>query len=163
MKLEKAIARFWSKVGEPTETGCREWLGPVKQNGYGGFRFRGRDVTTHRFSAWLSGLLVELKGSAHGLGNDVVRHTCDNPRCVEPTHLQLGTTQDNTQDRVDRGRSARRPGVLHHMVKLSEQDVLDIRDIYAAGGISMKKLGAGYGVNATTIFKIVRGKRWGHL
>lgn len=49
------------------------------------------------------------------------------------------------------------------MVKLSEQDVLDIRDIYAAGGISMKKLGAGYGVNATTIFKIVRGKRWGHL
>jgi hypothetical protein len=81
-------ARFWRKVS--FGPGCWEWQGWRDQDGYGQFD----KMRTHRV-AWLA---------VHQDAPPVVRHTCDNPPCVRPSHLLGGTTQDNVDDKMQRGR-----------------------------------------------------------
>jgi hypothetical protein len=86
----------------------------------------------------------------------VVRHKCDNPACVNPDHLELGTHADNVADRDARGRTAR--GERLH-AKLTEDDVLRIR----ADSRSHRAIGADYGVAHSTVGNIKRGRKWSHL
>ena len=88
----------------------------------------------------------------------IVRHTCDNCRCINPNHLILGTTQDNVDDRVNRGRSV--SGEKVHTSKLTWDDVREIRSSYEAGGISYQQLATKYGVDKTNIACIVKHKTW---
>lgn len=93
----------------------------------------------------------------------VVRHTCDNTRCINPEHLELGTYAQNSQDMVNRGRSIR--GTAHSDAVLSEEDVRRIRQIYVKssrefGSIALAKQ---YGVGGSTIRKIIAGTTWKHL
>lgn len=107
------------------------------------------------------GLHVKAYCQAHGLlrvpSGLVVRHKCDNPRCVNPEHLELGTTQDNTQDRVDRGRNA--CGSNHGRAVLSEEDVRRIRTLLGQG-VSQRKIAVALGVSQRTIGRIHRGELW---
>lgn len=92
------VERFWSHVASTPEDprGCtRVWDGYLNPKGYGQFSVGGREYKAHRVSARLSGLDID------GL---VVRHACDNPKCVTPEHLVTGTTADNNADMVQRGR-----------------------------------------------------------
>jgi hypothetical protein len=96
----------------------------------------------------------------------VVCHRCDNPPCVNPAHLFLGTLSDNTQDSLAKGRwnySPNRWGETSPTAKLSEEQVEEIRRRYKPGVVAQWELGREYGVNQTTISKIVRGTRWKHL
>lgn len=99
--------RFWSRV-QKAESGCWEWQGTKFNTGYGQFCVAGLTRSAHRVCFELTkGLIPE------GL---LVRHTCDNPGCVNPAHLLLGTIKDNTWDMINRGRSALRSptaGVRH--------------------------------------------------
>lgn len=91
--------RFWRKVVK-LEEGCWEWQAARDQDGYGSVWYKGAQWRAPRV-AWL--LANPGRQIPHG---QVVRHKCDNPPCVNPSHLELGTPRDNDDDRVRRGRSA---------------------------------------------------------
>lgn len=98
---------------------------------------------------------------AHGLHHSdikgkVVMHKCDNPRCINPDHLQLGTPKENSEDMMRKGRHHK--GETTPWAKLNARQVADIRRLYARGGISQRKLGEMYGVTQTNIGFIVRGE-----
>lgn len=80
----------------PQPTGCRTWGGKKNQHGYGVVKVSGKEQRAHRV------LYFALNPDADQ--SLVVRHTCDNPACVSPSHLELGTVRDNMMDMVSRGR-----------------------------------------------------------
>jgi len=96
LRLPSASERFAAKLAR-RPSGCLEWTGAHQPFGYGHMWFNGAVVGTHRI-AWVL---------ANGPIPDGLQvcHTCDNPPCCEPTHLWLGTTQENTADMVAKGRS----------------------------------------------------------
>ncbi len=92
----KVESRFWSKVYFIPFHECWEWGNALDRQGYGHLRVGKRSIKASRVSYALNkGLVPE------GL---VVRHTCDNPSCIRPEHLILGTIADNCQDNIERGR-----------------------------------------------------------
>lgn len=90
----KDTARFWSRVHIDEPGNCWEWQGSLRSDGYGQVYIAGQHRSTHRFSFYLANLYWP----------PVVRHACDNPRCVNPHHLEGGTQSDNMRDVVARGR-----------------------------------------------------------
>lgn len=129
------VDRFWSKVAKTP--GCWLWLGKT-QKGYGYFvvRVDGKEtpVRAHRFS-WF------LAHQAEPLPDAALMHTCDNPACVNPAHLVLGSHADNVADRVAKGRSSR---------KLSAADVVAIREARARGEL-LVPLAARFNVSHETV------------
>ena len=147
------IERFWSKV-EKTE-GCWEWRGNLHNAGYGSV-FVSKKVrpfirTAHRVA-------YELTYGPIPSSHIVVCHSCDNRICVNPSHLFLGSRADNTADMVAKGRGATME--RHGGAKLTADDVRQLRSTYAAGGITMKAIGARYGINAATVHHIVHRVTW---
>ena len=146
--LRPVEERFWSFVARGALDDCWEWQGGGE--GYGRFWVDGRNLGSHRFS-W------ELANGPVPKGL-LVCHTCDNPPCVNPAHLFLGTSTDNNRDRAAKGRSAvNRPP----HTKLSTEDVGKIRERYKAGGVTQYQLADEYGVTQGHISAIVNGHRGG--
>ena len=85
-------------------------------------------------------------------------HRCDNPQCVNPDHLFLGTHQDNMRDMAIKGRTWH--GSKHRNAKLKPSEVLEIRKLYAEGGHTTRSLGVKYGVDSKHIHNIITGKKW---
>lgn len=149
---EERILIFWSKVSMPiNQDDCWEWTGATRR-GYGVMGAHRRSLYVHRISWWL----------AYGEIPDglFVCHKCDNPKCVNPSHLFLGTTQDNTQDKVNKGRQHRPKGELSGTHKLTQVQVDYIRERYAQGGITQRKLAAEFGVKQQCISRVVKRLRW---
>ena len=92
-----------------------------------------------------------------------VLHLCHNPLCVNPEHLYLGSHQDNSNDMVSANRQARLQGQTNGRTKLTAKQVMQIRRLYAAGGITQVKLGQKFGVTQEQVSNIIRGKIWSHL
>lgn len=160
-------ARFWAKVKKGPN--CWEWTAAKHRNGYGAFgESKGsRSRLAHRY-AWISTNGVVQPGT-------FVLHRCDNRACVRPSHLFLGTHQENVDDMVAKGRqgrgakhgaavAARCPrGARHYKTTLTADDVRAIRSTYAAGQTTEKALAARFGVSRGSINSILRRKSWGHL
>jgi hypothetical protein len=89
-----------------------------------------------------------------------VCHTCDNPPCVNPKHLFLGTHSDNMKDRSAKGRLPSRKGALNPRAKLTPEAVAEIRERYALGDISQARLGIELGVGQSTVSSLLRGETW---
>lgn len=104
-------------------------------------------------------VMWELKRGAIPEGLQVL-HRCDNPRCVNPEHLFLGTAAENANDRHAKRRDAR--GVKHGRAKLSEQQVQEIR-VRAAGGQSVNSLAKEFGVTQGVARKVVLRELWKHV
>lgn len=147
--------RFWNKV-EKTDGGCWEWQGYKNYDGYGCFKLEGKVKHSHRLA------YEELVGTIpEGL---YVLHHCDNPSCVNPNHLFLGTNQDNMTDMVKKGRQSRLKGEKHGRAKLAEEDVIEIRRRVSVGKHGIQtKLGKEFNVSQTLISKIANRQRWTHL
>ena len=142
---------------------CIEWQGWVGQGGYGQAYIaigpnRARFMVRAHRMAWIA----EYGSIPDGL---LVCHHCDNRRCVNPEHLFLGTHKDNTADMDAKGRGVRPrlPGESNPSSKLTEAAVRDIRQQYAAGGISQSQLAAVYGVTQPLIGYVVRREAWAWL
>lgn len=111
-----------------------------------------RNVLSHRW-AYVQAHHVGLDSIA-GL---VIRHTCDNPRCINPSHLLVGTHKDNTADALTRGRFV--VGVAHKNAKLTEAQVAEIRQ----SPLSSSQLASIYGVGRRVISRIISREDWRHI
>ena len=154
MYSQKNINNFWKKV-KKLETGkcCWEWTAYLKNKGYGQFKANGKNILAHRFS---------FQNHHNRLIQDgmCILHICDNPKCVNPNHLIEGTQQDNMTDMVNKGRGRGCKGEKHHKSKLTEKQVLEIREKYSQGGTTQRKLGEEYNVTHGIIGKIIRYELW---
>ena len=144
---KSATERFWANVDKSGD--CWEWMASKNTYGYGCLRFEGKQGQAHRFSWFLHHGEIP-KGM-------LVCHTCDNPGCVNPAHLFLGTPKDNTLDAVKKGRMG--AGEANGRAKLSNDDVLSIRE----DDRTSRVIGLDYGVQASAIRKIKRRESWRHL
>ncbi len=91
----------------------------------------------------------------------VVRHKCDNPTCINPEHLELGTQLDNIRDSIHRDRHAR--GERNGHARLNEEQVREIHALLSEGNLTQGEIGNRYGVGATMVCQIKRGHSWRHL
>ncbi|KKL91034.1 hypothetical protein LCGC14_1898770, partial [marine sediment metagenome] len=114
-------ARFWAKVDQ--KNGCWEWTASTQSRGYGCFGINGRIELAHRIS------YQHFYGSIPD-GMQVL-HRCDNPPCVNPLHLFLGTFQDNMDDRKVKGHNGLFSGERNGRAKLTTEEALAIRDSVA--------------------------------
>src|SRR5689334_17638258 len=96
---EDVLKRFWVKVEKRRNDECWPWLGAITHDGYGRFGFSRNQVMAHRMS-----FRVNVGEIPRGL---CVCHHCDNPICVNPDHLWLGTNWDNQLDMIAKGRNAK--------------------------------------------------------
>lgn len=145
--------RFWEKVDKRRPHECWPWMGSRQEHGHGLMRSDGsrKLIKTHRVS-W------EIHNGPIPSGLFVC-HKCDNPPCVNPRHLFLGTAADNAHDRDSKGRTAK--GERNGRAKLSEADVLDIRKKGRPGKYA--ELARKYGVDLKTIKSAATGKSWRHI
>lgn len=154
--LEKQIQLFHSRIEKPDgEDGCWIWCAGRNKKGYGIMRWRKKMTLAHRIAYELA--FGEIPD---GL---LVLHNCpdgDNPSCVNPAHLWLGTNADNVADRVRKGRSKPRRGEQHGRAKLTADDVRNIRALYAEGELSQRQIGELYGITQQHIGHIVNHKTW---
>lgn len=147
------MKRFIEKIDASQLWGCWLWTATKNEDGYGQFKLDGQMRRAHKVS-------YELFVGPIPEGLDVL-HKCDNRGCVNPNHLEVGTHGDNMRQMAERGRSAKGEG--HGSAKLTEDQVLEIRGRYAAGGVSQRALAAEYGVSHTTIRRVVSNKNWTHI
>ena len=149
------IERFAVKWQHNKDNGCWEWTASADSKGYGSIKIpkTRKQIRAHRLS-----YLLHRGKIPEGM---LVCHTCDNPKCVKPSHLFLGTHADNSQDMVAKGRDLR--GSKQFMAKLTAGEVREIHYLYAKGDVSYAKLGKKFKVSTGTIQKIVMGLRWKHI
>jgi len=145
--------RFWSKVDK--SGGCWNWIASRNRKGYGQFDWRklGRPYLAHRVS-W-------IMHNGGDLGGLCVLHRCDNPACVNPSHLWVGTPAENSTDMVKKGRSSK--GENHCHAKLTPSDIVKIRDLFSQGALTQAQIGERFGVARTTISSIVTRRNWGYI
>jgi len=144
---------FWSKVIIKDLLDCWKWIGSTTgKTGYGQMKWDGRLQVASRI-AWQITHGVIPKGL-------FVLHKCDNPKCVNPNHLFLGTKQDNMDDMKYKGRSPNNAGEFNPSAKLKKLQVDEIRDRYAKGE-RQSELGKKYGVTRQTIWQVVHNIHWG--
>ena len=154
---ERRTAVFWSRVEITSPFSCWEWQSNRLPTGYGTYYFKGKNRRAHRVS-------YELMNGKIPKGQHILHH-CDNPPCVNPRHLWSGTTLDNMQDAAQKGRMGKtsQPGEEHPNSKLTESQVLEIRDLFARGIYNQGMLGKLFGVSQMQISNIVLRKHWRHI
>lgn len=175
-KENSPAVRFWTNVKRGAESECWEWQGEISNKGYGAFNVNQKKVRAHRFSWELHHGPIEEGNGYHGT---CVLHACDNPACVNPNHLRLGTQAENIADMISKGR-----GVIgkrihrligksdeqtteqnekvtnRHSSVLSEIQVAEIRKKLNSRQGTLRSIAREYGVSHSTIWLIKTNKMW---
>ena len=140
---------------------CWEWIGAKNYNGYGVLRVYGRNLMAHRL------MWIEHNGP---IPEDMCAcHRCNNPSCVNPNHMFLGTHSENMKDAYKKGRKgtswkfikSSAKGEQHWNCKLDDQKVMEIRELSPI--LSTKVLAARFGVTPKSIQNIVARRTWRHV
>ena len=139
--------KFWASVA--IGAGCWEWQGGCSDTGYGSVTWLGRKWGAHRISALLAGIHVPR--------GQKVCHSCDNRKCVRPDHLFPGTSQENSDDMVRKGRSL--AGERAPRGRLTLTAVQEIRDRCVAGE-RKAALAREFGISSSHISGITNGRFW---
>ncbi len=146
--------RFWNAVDKSGE--CWLWIANKDKNGYGKIYANRKHARAHRVS-W------ELHYGPIPKGLQVL-HNCpsgDNPSCVNPAHLFLGTNSDNMQDKVAKGRCPR--GETSGKSKMTEASVLAMRSAFDSGERNISKLARAHQIDQSTANDIIKRKIWKHV
>ena len=135
------------------ETGCEIFKGYTRSDGYGSKWFRGKNDYAHRVSWVLSfGEIPKDK---------IVCHACDNPSCINPEHLFLGTQKENIEDMYKKKRGPDLRGENNSQSRLKKSDVIFIK--LFGGIISRSRLAEMFGVGLSTIQDILKERTWRHV
>jgi hypothetical protein len=146
---EKA-AQAKSRAQKDEKTGCLNWVGALN-DGYGWVTVEGKQICAHR--------LVFLAAEGPLKEGHQVLHRCGNRRCINLEHLYSGTPQQNVIDALN-GRTWKWG---KSEMKLTPEQVLDIRSRYAKGGVTQKQLGEEFGVCQKMVSFIINRERWMHI
>lgn len=157
-KLYPIKKRFWNKVDKKGPNDCWLWKANKINNKYGSFgifneKGQFRNTTAHRVSYLLK--------HGHIPNKFDICHTCDNPPCVNPKHLFSGSRKENMKDACTKGRMQK--GEAHYKAKLTESQVIKIRNEHIPYKFSFKKLAKRYNVSYRTIRVIIERKAWKHI
>lgn len=148
MKNGTASERL-AELSVAEESGCIRFTGHLDGEGYGRIMVARVKYMAHRLSYSINNGPIP--------DGYVVRHKCDNPSCINPEHLEVGTQADNIADKVSRGRQARGSGVGRAI--LTEEAVREIR----SSPLKVSELSTLYGVSVVSIRNILRRKTWQHV
>lgn len=149
--------RYITKVAMAAPDECWEWTAARNRRGYGRFNYRGKNRHAHRLALEFRG--VEIPDGMLAL------HSCDNPPCVNPAHLRVGTYADNAADMMERGRNHPiEPGVGENnsFARLTESEVLAIRRMHASG-VRQMHIADAFGISRSLVWTIVHRISWTHL
>jgi hypothetical protein len=146
---EERIHRFWLRVDVRGPDDCWIWKRGRTAAGYGQFGIAQRKGYAHRFS-WI------IANGPIPAGMHIL-HRCDNPPCVNPAHLLLGTHDENMKDAARKGRV--HPGELHGMAKLTDAAVREIR----GSTEYLYVLAQRYGVSISSVARVRRREAWVHV
>jgi hypothetical protein len=146
-KARSLAERFWRRVDKGSPEMCWLWRGQRRRGGYGGIEDgQGRKLSAHRV-AWI----LTRGNIPDGL---FVCHSCDEPRCVNPAHLFLGTADDNMADMVAKGRQ------VSGSAKLIPAEATAIRELATAGKHTHRELAKMFGVTRPTVSNILARRTW---
>jgi hypothetical protein len=164
---ENIIILFWNHVDIKSENECWNWMMGKDKDGYGKFSIpivpgKRRHIRAHRFSYFITyGKYEEFI---------FVCHKCDNPMCVNPKHLFLGSAKDNFEDSKNKNRASKIPmeksihrGEDSPMTKLKKEDVLEIKELYKDNNISVHYISQKFNVSKGVIYNVGSGRSWGHI
>lgn len=147
--------RFFEKIAQTD--GCWNWTASLNEWGYGQFWSSDlRKVELAHRTSWRLTYGTDA-------GELLVCHSCDNPRCVRPEHLFLGTHADNVADQVAKGRQARSPGEQNGRAKLSDAQVLSLREKYIPGKIRIVDLATEFDISFSHVWQILTQKKRKHV
>jgi len=147
---------FLKRVDKKTN-GCWEWTGFKWGGGYGGLKIMYKNVYAHRYS-W------ELHNNEKIPEGMCVMHICDNPPCVNPEHLKLGTQKDNVYDCIAKGRFSEPPygrGEKSGLSKLKEAQVKAIRAL--GGTMSQAEIADLFDTTQSNVSRILSKDTWNHV
>lgn len=152
---ETAAARL-SAQHRVSDSGCWLWTGSRNGKGYGLLSIDGRSYLAHRLSMLVFNQIDP--------GEFLVCHSCDEPRCVRPDHLFVGTASDNTADMTRKGRARRGSlrGESASTAKVTEAIVIDIME-RTRRGATRAELGRRFGLSVSAVSRIVLGQNWKHI
>lgn len=165
-----AAERFAAKYRVDPVTGCWNWIGGKDRKGYGKFSIgssRRPDGTRRNSMVTATRAAYELFigpiPRSHGHHGTCVLHRCDNPSCVNPAHLFLGSNADNVHDMDRKGRrvNAQAKGNDHAMAKLNSQQVDSIVAMVKKR-IPQVRIAKEFGVCLATVNHIATGRLWSH-
>lgn len=156
MFSDKVIERFWKNVKRDVRTGCLEWQKSCSGNGYG--------------QLWTG----QSNNSAHTVAYSIhygeipdgmmVRHKCDNRKCANPDHLELGTNKQNMEDRSNRGHDkiVTYGGEQHFNAQLTDDDVIKMREMAGMGRTALD-ISKKFNVSLSAASRAISGHTWSHL
>jgi hypothetical protein len=159
-KQDQHLAALLARVSPEPNSGCWLWVGNALPSGYGLFRLRDNGriarMTAHRAS-----YVLHFGAFPRNL---FVCHRCDNPPCVNPDHLFLGSAADNAHDRNTKGRSVGQgKGEAHSLAKITEEQARRIIALVAPGQMTAREIARDVGTTSTTVYAISVGATWKHL
>lgn len=152
---QQVAERFWKLVTIAGPDDCWLWTG-ANDGRYGRYYYCDAECVRSSRLAYI------LTNDSIPEGLEVC-HSCDTPKCCNPSHLFAGTHQDNMTDMVNKGRTNAPKGKRQHLARLDEEKVIEIRQMYKTGKYSHLKLAHLFGVSEATIRQVVTRTTWTHI
>ena len=150
---ERSIEQRLSDLSVQSESGCLEWIGATDGKGYGHININGRKEKAYR-AAYKTHVGVIPDGME-------VCHQCDNPACIRPSHLFLGTHLENMTDAKLKGRM--NPGEKNGMALLTNADVIAIMELFVGAYQEPDQVAKLFGISRQCVMDILRRRRWGGI
>lgn len=155
------INNFWKKVIKTDS--CWIWTACVNMGGYGKFNINGQWFLAHRVALMLNGVLPVEKKKESGSKGEIVLHTCDNSRCVNPAHLTIADQKTNVRDCHSKKRAFIPVGSKSGRARLNESNVKTIRDLLASEKYTQTEIAKKFHVPSYLISNIKTNRTWTHV